>query len=366
MLLVVSAALAEVQSKTALIGMTTVHYKVVLPKGYDPAKAYPAVLAFGGGPQTMEAVDRALWRNWQKEAELRGYIVIVLAAPDGVLFFQGGEKIFPEFIFKILADYKIQANAFHAAGYSNGGTGAFLIAALYPQYFLSITAFPGYLLRDTATNLKNISRMCINMYVGELDSGFRDLMQKQFGQFRELGMCVTLSVEKGQGHMIETLSGAGAGRLFNGFDDARRGCSAEAPSSSEHWQLVARRSSISPGSSTPLRTTSEQSMPTANPADLPGMRITVRERGRHDASLREPFQKKTRTDGFDSNRSSFIPDHKATRGGVCPARGDRIPSVMLVLIPSMPEPPKARIIWRELCDLELHLVDEQIGHGPLE
>jgi predicted peptidase len=213
-----------VQTKTAQIGMTTVRYKVVLPQGYDPAKAYPAVLAFGGGPQTMEAVDRTLQRNWKKEAELRGYIVILPAAPDDIVFFQGGDKIFPEFIVKILTDYKIQDNKFHAAGYSNGGISAFLVAALYPRYFLSITGFPGYLLRDTAASLKNISLLCINMYVGELDSGFRDRMQKQFDQFRELGMIVKFSAEKGQGHMIGTLSGAGAARLFNGFDEARQGC----------------------------------------------------------------------------------------------------------------------------------------------
>ena len=42
------------------VGDTTVHYKVVLPNGYDPAKAYPAILAMGGGPQTMNTVDGIL------------------------------------------------------------------------------------------------------------------------------------------------------------------------------------------------------------------------------------------------------------------------------------------------------------------
>ena len=43
---------AEVLEKTKEVGGTTVHYKTVLPDGYDPAKAYPAILALGGGPQT--------------------------------------------------------------------------------------------------------------------------------------------------------------------------------------------------------------------------------------------------------------------------------------------------------------------------
>ena len=226
MFFAVFSVVAEVQTKTIRIGTAIVHYKIVLPPGFDATKAYPAVLAFGGGPQNMEAVDRTLQRNWQHEAESRGYIVILPAAPDGILFFQGGEKIFPEFIVMMLANYKIQGNKFHVAGYSNGGTSAFLVAASYPQYFLSITAFPGYLLRDTAASLSNISKLCINMYVGGLDSAFRDRMREQSDEFRELGMAVRFSIEKGQGHILGTLSGSGSARLFNDFDEV---CSSYVP-----------------------------------------------------------------------------------------------------------------------------------------
>ena len=42
---------AEVRESTKMVGGTTVHYKTIVPDGYDPAKAHPAVLVFGGGPQ---------------------------------------------------------------------------------------------------------------------------------------------------------------------------------------------------------------------------------------------------------------------------------------------------------------------------
>src|ERR1700732_1158300 len=48
---------AEVLDKTEKIAGTTMHYKVILPNGFNPAKTYPAVLAFPGGPQTMDTVD---------------------------------------------------------------------------------------------------------------------------------------------------------------------------------------------------------------------------------------------------------------------------------------------------------------------
>src|SRR5579863_9389913 len=136
---------AELLEKTKKVAGTTVQYKVVLPNGYDPAKTYPAILAFGGGPETMNTVDSVLDRNLRAEAEKRGYIVVAPAAPDDQVFFEGGEHIFPEFLKLILADYKIQDNKFHIAGPSNGGIAAFHVAAANPQYFLSITAFPGYM-----------------------------------------------------------------------------------------------------------------------------------------------------------------------------------------------------------------------------
>src|SRR6202795_2493957 len=129
---------AELLEKTKKVGGTTVHYKVVLPDGYDPARAYPAILALGGGPQTMNTVDSVLNRNFRAEAEKRGYIVIAPAAPDDELFFEDGARIFPEFLKMVLADYKIQDNKFHIAGPSNGGMAAFHVAAANPKYFPSV------------------------------------------------------------------------------------------------------------------------------------------------------------------------------------------------------------------------------------
>src|SRR5579871_6391356 len=77
---------AAVRESTAKVGGTTVRYKVVLPNTYDPAKSYPAVLAFPPGGQDMEMVDATLNGNYRAEAERRGYIVVEPAAPDGVLF----------------------------------------------------------------------------------------------------------------------------------------------------------------------------------------------------------------------------------------------------------------------------------------
>jgi poly(3-hydroxybutyrate) depolymerase len=224
--ILVAPSRAEVIEAVKTVGDADVHYKVVLPNGFDPAKTYPAILAFGGGPQTMNTIDGILERNFRAEAEKRGYIVIGPAAPDGDLFFEDGDRIFPEFLEMMLKDYKIRDGKFHIAGVSNGGIAALHVAALNPNYFLSATAFPGYTWQPTTTKLLAISKMCVFYYVGENDPyKWHREMEAEAKFLRSQGTVARYSVEAGQPHRIETLAGAGAARLFDGFEETAKGCS---------------------------------------------------------------------------------------------------------------------------------------------
>jgi len=218
-------AVAEVSERIMRVAGTTVSYKLVLPNGYDAAKTYPAILVFGGGPQTMNTIDGALARNFQAEAEQRGYIVIGPAAPDGDLFFYDGDRIVPEFLDNIRAAYKIEAGKFHVAGPSNGGIAAMHVAAKHPEYFLSATAFPGYLWQPTEAKLRKLEGICAYFYVGEHDEyRWHGEMQREAEYLRSRGSVAQYTEEKGQPHRIETLAGVGASRLFDGFETARKGC----------------------------------------------------------------------------------------------------------------------------------------------
>ena len=224
-MLLVQPLRAEVLEKTMTAGGMTVRYKVVLPNNYDPAKAYPAVVALGGGPQDMITVDNILNRNFRAEAEKRGYIVVAPAAPNGELFFREGARIFPEFLKMIMADHKIEDGKFHVAGPSNGGIAALHIAASNPQYFLSVTSFPGFMPQPDATKLRAISKMCVFMYVGEFDpSRWHGEMQFEVEYLRSQGTFARFTVEKDQPHRLDTLAGANAGRLFDGFEETKKGC----------------------------------------------------------------------------------------------------------------------------------------------
>ena len=224
-LLAASNAGAEVTQRIMRVAGATVEYKLVLPNGYDAANTYPAILVFGGGPQTMNTIDGALARNFQAEAERRGYLVIGPAAPNGDLFFYDGERVFPEFLDNILAAHKIEGAKFHVAGPSNGGIAAMHVAAKYPQYFLSATAFPGYLWQPTPAKLANLEGICVYLYIGENDDyRWHGEMEREAQVLRSRGSVAQYTVETGQPHRLETLSGTGASRLFEGFEAARQGC----------------------------------------------------------------------------------------------------------------------------------------------
>jgi poly(3-hydroxybutyrate) depolymerase len=224
-LVVVSPLESAQVEKIMTVRGASIHYKVVLPDGFDPSRSYPGVLVFGGGPQTMNAVEGTLNRNFRAQAEKRGYIVIAPAAPDGQLFFEDGARIFPAFLDRVLTEYRIQGGKFHIAGPSNGGIAAFHVAAAHPQYFLSVTALPGYMWQPRPARLEAIAKLCVFMYVGELDEyRWHDEMKAEAEFLRAKGAVARYSVEKGQPHRIETLAGDQASRLFDNFEETKKGC----------------------------------------------------------------------------------------------------------------------------------------------
>jgi predicted esterase len=151
--------------------------------------------------------------------------VVAPAAPDGELFFKEGARIFPEFLKMIMADHKIQDDKFHVAGPSNGGIAALHIAASNPQYFLSVTSFPGFMWQPGATKLRALSKMCVFMYVGEFDPyRWHGEMQWEVEYLRSQGTLARYTGEKDQPHRLDTLAGANAGRLFDGFEETKKGC----------------------------------------------------------------------------------------------------------------------------------------------
>jgi poly(3-hydroxybutyrate) depolymerase len=216
-------AQAETIEKTGTFGGLKVTYKVDLPNGYDPAHSYPVLLVFTGGGQTMDIVDMTL-ADWRSVAEQRGYIVVSPAAPDGMLFFEGGDRIFPAFLDQIMKDYKPKGGKLFLAGHSNGGMSAFHVATSYPQYFLSVTGYPGLLYGDDIRKVDALKPLCIFMHAGERDPDWRDEMRRQAEEFRKRGFRVEFDVEKDQIHRLNVHTADLQNRLFAQLEQAANGC----------------------------------------------------------------------------------------------------------------------------------------------
>lgn len=210
--------------KSGTFGGSRVEYKVVLPDGFDPARVYPVILAFGGGTEDMRMVDLSLKAYWASEAEKRGYIVVSPAVPGDQLFFESSDRIFPEFLDMILRDYKVLGGRLHVGGPSNGGVAAFHVASLYPNYFWSVTVFPGYLNDTTEPMVDALKSLCIYMYAGDRDRDWNRAMTQQAEMFRKRNYAVQFLRQADQGHSLD-LGADGIAQLFDDLDRATKGCS---------------------------------------------------------------------------------------------------------------------------------------------
>jgi poly(3-hydroxybutyrate) depolymerase len=212
-------ASAELLEKTGSFAGLKVTYKVVLPDGYDPAKTYPLVLVFTGGPQTLQIATSTVEADWRKEAERRGYVVVAPASPNGDLFFEGADRIFPSFLDQMIRDYK--AGKVYVAGHSNGGLSTFHIAAKYPKYFTTVIGYPGLLDGPDRALANALKDKCLFMHVGDRDDGWKGAMEQEAKDLASRGFKIKITVEKNQVHRLKAAEIDLSRRLFDELESCR-------------------------------------------------------------------------------------------------------------------------------------------------
>jgi len=223
--LMISNLNAEVSEDTREFGGLDVRFRIILPDNFDPSQSYPTVLQFPGGSQTWNIVAGSTDADWREKAERDGYIIISPAAPNAGLFFRGGDRVFPEFIEYILATYPVANNKLHVTGISNGGLSAFHVASLYPDYFISVTGYPGMLNGASNDRLEAIRPLCIYMHVGDRDSAWRSAMENQYKALQNDGFNISFNVETDQNHVLDVRKDNLRERLFAELERSRSGCS---------------------------------------------------------------------------------------------------------------------------------------------
>lgn len=213
---------AGIVEKTGTFGGLKLTYDVLLPPHYDPARSYPVVLVFAGGPQLLRMAKSTIETDWRAEAEKRGYIVISPGTPDGSLFFQNADRVFPGFLDAIRKQYKVAGGKLHIAGHSNGGISAFHVAVEYPRYFSTVTGYPG-LLNDSADGerVDGLRGMCLFMHVGDQDKGWMPAMREQAESLKRDGYRIKITIEKGQGHRLHADEINLSPRLFDEIESCK-------------------------------------------------------------------------------------------------------------------------------------------------
>jgi dipeptidyl aminopeptidase/acylaminoacyl peptidase len=209
---------AEYHSFAAADG-TRINYAVVLPEDYQPGETYPVMLAFPPGPQTKAMVEAGL-RFWEGEGARRGYVVVSPVAPRQGLYFQGGAPYIADIFAEISNRYDVAGGKVHVSGISNGGLSAFQAAAAFPELVKTITVLPGF---PAAGNqvLALLKDVPLIMFAGERDQGWITRMDATAEAMRRLGGDVHYEIVPNEGHVIQSLAGRNASRLFD-LIDARR------------------------------------------------------------------------------------------------------------------------------------------------
>ncbi len=183
-------------------------YALGLPGNFDPAKPYPLLLALPPGRQDREMVAASMRRYWGKQATRRGWIVVSPVAPDGKLFFRGGESTLPALMRQLRIDFKIEGNRFHLAGSSNGGRSAFRLATRFPYQFQTLTVLPGYPPEpEDAALLANLRNLSVRMFAGGEDRHWVTETEKTVATLRALEIDVQSKVFPGEGHVPPSLDG---------------------------------------------------------------------------------------------------------------------------------------------------------------
>ena len=191
--------------KAVMSDGTEIAYSIVLPESFDPAKSYPMLLALPPGGQDQEVVDSVLDRVWKTEAKKRGWIVISPVAPGPLFYDPAAAKYIPELVAQMERIYPPEGGV-HLAGVSNGGLSAFRAALDHPELFLDLLTFPGYPPEQT-DDVAKLKRIPVAIWVGELDSGWRENGEATVAKLKELGSPAQITVVPGESHILTTVGG---------------------------------------------------------------------------------------------------------------------------------------------------------------
>ena len=196
---------------TVTIDGTEIEYAALLPPDFDPAKSYPLLLALPPGGQNQRMVDAGLETFWQRGA-LYGFVIVSPVKPADSNYMDAASLLLPGFVAYLHDTFNIEGKP-HLGGVSNGGISTFKAGLERPDLYQSLTVLPGY--ARSGTDLSTLGDLKITLYVGEHDGAWVTNSERTHERLVDVGHPdVVLEIFVDEGHLIESLTANGAGKIF--------------------------------------------------------------------------------------------------------------------------------------------------------
>jgi len=191
--------------RVVTVGGRRIEYVLVVPEDYDPARAYPLLLAYHG----MGGTGQQFVARWRRMSLEHGYILACPTDPYGTR----GYAARPEQRALVLATMEDVARTYHVdpdrvflTGLSAGGHAAWDVglhhadrfAGIVPQAGMPIhegTPISRYLYLQNAT-----AGLGVYAVVGERDEDIRQICEQATRKLEAFGVDATLVVIRGAGH----------------------------------------------------------------------------------------------------------------------------------------------------------------------
>jgi len=173
---------------------------VFKPESYSDSGRHPLILALPWGGGTPELALGMVDAYWNREAPLRGYVVIAPSILGSSLRTEATEFI-PALFSWLDEHVSYDRERVVVVGASNGGRGVFHVLATDPQRFAAVIAMPGSY-SGPAEMLEPFAGKPVWLMVGEMDQAWHASTEATRVTLEAAGITPRVNLIRGQGHVL--------------------------------------------------------------------------------------------------------------------------------------------------------------------
>lgn len=194
----------QMQHSLTLENGKPLHYELVAPSSWTPARPAPVLLLLPPGGQNATMVSAALYFV-AGAATRHGWVVICPQAPEGESFNGQGNQHLLALLTNLRSRLNIEGKRVHLAGISNGGRSALTLALAASDALASVYVFPGAFGTPVPeeAELKKLRGLPVRLFVGEQDdASWHKASEAAVAALLKAGVDARLEVRKGEGHIL--------------------------------------------------------------------------------------------------------------------------------------------------------------------